>query len=352
MKKILILPILALTYTGFAQSFETFKLNGNQPVSNQSFIYALPQTCFSVTVEVTKTTIRKGVYADYAEKYLQLTNVPLKDLHSYAVTGIKVQALAEADPAQYYSVTCKTVPENLLHLFSASQSGVILNFADTWNNLMSNKLSDVNAANFSDPLLLEKTFTEKVDTTYESVMKDSIMQKIPVFKKQRQAKTQEEIIEATANQMIKTRRHKIKVLRGEYDFHPDGAALKVMVEELSKYEASLLALFAGTKITEKQYYAYNFVPQNATQSKELCYFSSQKGILTEKGSGSQAIIIQLATSQESAKGISPDKGKNILYMRAPIMSDVIIRLDDKGIFSGRFPVYQFGSVTIMPLNLN
>ena len=350
MKNILLLFTLTLTSGVFAQSFETSKLNGNQPVSNQSFIYALPQTCLSVTIEVTKTTIKKGLYAEYAEKYLKLSDAPLKDTRSFAVSGVKLQALAEADPAQYYSISCKTFPENLQHLFTVASNGVILDFANTWKDLMRKDLTDgLPSDQLVDPNLLEKVIKETIDTTYTTVMKDSVLVKVPVFKKQKQAQTQEEIVEETANQLIKTRRHKIKMLRGEYDFHPDGATLKVMIKELDKYEESLLALFAGTKTVEKQYYTFNFVPQTNALSKELCYFNSQKGVLSEKGSGT-SILIQLSKDQEAVKGMMPDKGKNALYMRAPLMTDVTIKLDDKNVFSGRIPVYQFGTIMVMPLN--
>ena len=351
MKNIFLLLALTVTSGVFAQNFETSKLNGNQSGSNQSFIYALPQTCISITFEVTKTTIKKGIYAEYAEKYLKLTDVPLKDGHSFVISGIKLQPQAEADPAQYYSITCKTFPDNLQHLFSVSKNGVILDFANTWKDIVRIDLADGMAnEKVTDPNLFEKTIREKVDTTYNMVMKDSIMQKIPVFKKQIQAKTQEEIIEETADQLIKTRRHKIKILRGEYEFHPEGAALKVMVEELNKYEEALLALFIGTKTTEKQYYTYTFIPQINTLSKDLCFFNPQKGILGEKNSGYSAITIQLSKNQEAVKGIVPDKGKNALYMRAALMTDVILKLDDKTLLSDRVPVYQFGTIMVMPLN--
>lgn len=349
MKNIFIILSLFVTSGVLAQNFETSRLNGN-PVSSQSFIYALPQTCIAVTIEVTKTTIKKGPYAEYAEKYLKLIDAPQKDAHSFAVTSIKIQPQAEADPAQYFAITYKTFPENLEHLFAVSKNGIILDFSNTWKEVAFNNLRDASSNDMTDPLILKKTINEKVDTIYNTVMKDSVMQRIPVFKKQKEAKTEEEIIEETANQLIKTRRHKIKILRGEYDFHPDGAALRVMVDELTKYEESLLALFAGTRTVEKQHYVYTFVPQNDALSKDLCYFNPQKGLLNEKSSGSTAVSIQVTKGQDNSKVMAPDKGKNTLYLRVPLMSDITVKLDDKLVLTSRVPLYQFGAVTSMPLN--
>lgn len=349
MKHIIILLSLFITSGVIAQSFETSKLNGN-PVSNQSFIYALPQTSIAVNIEIIKTTVKKGPYAEYAEKYLKLTDVPQKDTHFFSLAGIKIEPQAEADPAQYYAITSKTFPENLEHLFSISKNGIIIDFSNTWKEVTLSNLHDNASSTITDPLVLERVFNEKVDTTYNTVMKDSIMQRIPVFKKQKEAKSEEEIIEETANQLIKTRRHKIKILRGEYDFHPDGAALRVMVDELNKYEESLLALFAGTRTVEKQHYIYTFVPQMDALNKDLCYFSPQKGLLNEKSSGTSVISIQVTKGMDVNKGIMPEKGKNTLYLRIPLMSEVTVKVDDKYTLTSKAPIYQFGTITTMPLN--
>jgi hypothetical protein len=343
--------IITVTSCAIAQNFETSKLNGNQPVSNQSLIYALPQTSISVTIEVTKTTIKKGPYAEYAEKYLKLTDVPLKDSQTFAVSNIKLHTQTEADPSQYFSITFKTFPDKLQHLFTVSRNGVILDFANAWRQVATKNLTDGAISDpLIDPNLLEETSKEKVDTLYKTVMTDSTFVRIPVFKKQIQAKTQEEIIEETANQLLKTRRHKIKILRGEYDYHPDGPALKVMIEELSKYEETLLSLFIGTKTIEKQHYTFIVVPQANSLSKDLCYFDQNKGILTEPTPGISSISIRLTQEQEPAKGIVPDRTKNTLYVRTPIMAGVNIKLDDKSIYTTRIPVYQFGPVMVMPMN--
>lgn len=352
MKNSIVLFItLTLTSCAIGQNFETSKLTGNQPVSNQALIYALPQTAIIITVEVTKTTIKKGPYAEYAEKYLKLSDVPLKDSQTYAVSNIKLHTQTEADASQYYSVTFKTFPDKLQHLFIVSKNGVILDFANAWRQVATKNLSDGSAGDpLVDPVLLEQTSKEKVDTLYKTVMTDSTFVRIPVFKKQIQAKSQEEIVQETANQLLKTRRHKIKILRGEYDFHPDGAALKVMVDELSKYEETLLSLFAGSKVIEKQQYTFVFVPQTDVLAKEICYFNPEKGIRTEKSSGSSTIAIQLTKEQEPAKGVVPDRTKNTLYVRTPIMAGVTVKLDDASIYTTRIPVYQFGPVMVMPLN--
>jgi hypothetical protein len=351
MKNTLILFVaLSISTCAIAQSFESFKISTNQPLTSQGMIYALPQSNIMVTVEVTKTIVRKGIYAEYAEKYLSLQDVPMKDSQTWAISNVKVHSQVEADPSQLYAVTFKTFPEKMNYLFSVSRNGIVLDLANAWKRTVFKHVPGGQEIDpVLDPNIMDETFKIKVDTFYKTVMTDSTFVRIPVFKKQIQAKTKEEIIQETANQLIKTRRHKIKILRGEYDFHPDGKALEVMVDELTKYEETLLSLFAGVKRAEKEYFTFMFIPQGETLSKELCYFNPEKGILDQKEPGSSVISIRVNKEQETLKVALPEKTKNTLYVRAPVMTNVTIKVDDKNLSSGRIPVYQFGPVMVMPL---
>jgi hypothetical protein len=350
MKKTLLLQItLSVCTYATAQHIEIFKSNNNQPVSNQSLIYALPQTSLMITVEVTKTIILKGPYADFADKYLKLLDVPMNDSQAWSVSDITIKPLTEADPSQYYTITFKTFPEKLNHFFSLSNNGFILDFANVWQSMLNKNISNAPANEVFDPCIIDETIKEKVDTFYKTVLTDSTFSRIPVFKKEINAKTTEDIAKEAAHELIKTRKRKIKMLRGEFDFHPDGVALKVMVAELEKYEETLLAMFVGNRLTEKQHYTYTLTPQPDALSKELCYFNPAKGIQNQKGPGCSTISIQITREQEPNKSIIPEKEKNVLYIRAPLMATVVVSLDDKNIASLRVPIYQFGPVQIMPL---
>lgn len=329
-----------------AQNIEVFKKTENKPITKQSFIYALPQTSINITLEVSKTTIIKGPYAEYAQKYLKITNVPLKDSSSWSISNIKVNPQKEADPLQLFVITFKKFPEHLRQLFSLTSNGIVLDFEKA---SLRTKILSQDPEHLFDPFLTEELNKEKIDTFYKTVMTDSSFVRIPVFKKEIQAKTTEDIVKETALEITKTRKRKLKILRGEYDFHPDGDALKVMITELDKYEEQLMQMFTGKKIIEKQYYTFTIVPQQDNLNTELCRFDKEKGIQTAKTSGGSAVTLQLTREQEPAKGINPDKAKNMLYLRAPIMSNVMVKLDNKNLSTVRIPIYQFGPVVSMPL---
>ncbi|MDP4207660.1 MAG: DUF4831 family protein [Bacteroidota bacterium] len=345
---IVLLTILLLSCT-VSNDIETYKSNGKQQPEDRSIVYALPQTAITVTLEVTKTTIKKGPYAEYAQKLLAISNVSLWDSQTWAITDAKISARNEADPSQYYTITYKTYPDNLNRLFAVTNSGVILDFANSWAPQAGKLLSEKPASVLFDPCLMEPTVTEKVDTLYKTLVKDTSFTKVPVLKKQIHAKTPEEIAVEAAKELLKTRKRKIKTLRGEYDYHPDGMALKVMVDELNKQEEKYLSLFIGARLTEKLYYTFTFIPQDNATSKELCYFSTENGIQTQNTSGNAVISLQLTKEQEPAKGTSPDKSKNILYIRVPVMVGVSLKQNTTELATSRIPVYQFGSVQVLGL---
>jgi hypothetical protein len=329
------------------------KNSGSQGVSEKSIIYALPQTGISVTLEVTKTVIKKGPFAAYAQKYLHISNVPMEDSASWKITDVKIGSQIEADPSQYYAITYKTYPENLSNLLSISNKGIILDFANAWaKNLYVSKTITRDSEFLFDPKIIDETVKDRVDTFYKTVMNDTSFIRIPVFKKQTEAKTIEDVAKETAHQLIKTRKRKLKMLRGEYEFHPDGKAIELSVNELEKEEAELLTMFYGIKVTKSQYIRFVEIPQTEPYSKELCYFSGSHGVMDTKTEGSFAILLQVAKEQVSqSPPTSPSsiKAQNILYMRVPLMSSIKLLQNQEELANARIPVYQFGTVQAIPL---
>ena len=348
------LSILALVFfvssCTVSKDIEVAKLTNPQAISTQSLIYSLPQTGITISLDVIKTSVSKGIYADYALKYLNMTNVPMADRETYAISNVVIEANSVPDPSQYYSVTYKTYPDNLNRLLSVSDHGIVLDFANAWKGetsliFPSAKKSDM----IGDPYLLKETLREKVDTFYKTVMTDSTIVKIPVIKKQTLVKTIDDFAKEAAVNLIKTRKRKLKMLRGEYEFHPDGEALKVMIELLTRQEQHFYALFAGERRTETLHYAYPFVPQPEKMSIELCYFSTKKGVQDSSIPGASLVSVQLSKQQEPVRGVVPQKDKNVLFVRIPVRTLVSVKVKNDNVAVKSLPVYQFGAIQVFPI---
>ncbi len=342
--------ILITVSCSVSRDIEVAKLTNPQAISTQSIIYALPQSSVAVTISVARTSVVKGIYADYAIKYLSMANVPMANSETYSISNINIESKSEADPSQYYSIKYNTYPDNLNKLLSVSNKGILLDFANAWKSNINLSLPEPNKnESFSDPYLLKETSFEKVDTFYKTMMKDSAIVRLPVIKKQTQVKNTDDFAKEAAVNLIKTRKRKLKILRGEYDFHPDGEALKVMITLLSKQEEYFYALFAGVKRIEKLNYTYSFVPQPEKISKDLCYFSLEKGIQDNSAMGGSVVSVQLSREQEPVRVVVPDKAKNILFIRIPMQATVSVKLKNENIATARLPIYQFGVIQVLPL---
>ncbi|HEX2936444.1 MAG TPA: DUF4831 family protein [Bacteroidales bacterium] len=348
-RKLVILALfVAVSSIAFAQSFSISKFNGTQP-SNQSVIYALPQTALNVTIELTKTTLKRGMYAEYAEKYLGIKNAPFGDDERWTIDDIKLVPVNEPDPDHYYSLTFKTVPENLQSLFSMNQRGILLELSSDWKkNYLA--VSNTERNDISDPYIIDDLLKEKVDTLYKTVVTDSTVTRIPVFKKQIQAKTFEEMAKEAAHELIKTRKRHIKLVRGEYEHQPDGAALRIMIDEMMKLEQFYLSQFLGEKKQEKLTHTFVVYPTNDLTPQKLGSFSAKEGIDAQSSSSENIISVQFSRDNGTdAPGITPDKGQNVLYFRTPAMLKVSLFVDQTERMQTRIPFYQFGSIQSIAL---
>lgn len=311
----------------------------------QTIIYSLPQTRLDITIEATKTTIIRGPYAEYAQKYLNIADAPLNNQETYEISSITIVPAFEPDPALAYAITYKQYPENLEKLFALTSQGLILFPKQEFGAVTEIKTSKVPETNVPfDDNLYEPNISEKVDTLYKTILTDSSFVKIPVIKKSVSAKNQEDRAKEMANVLLKLRKRRLKLMLGEYEYHPDGPALKVLSQELAKMEEQYLSLFTGKRIVEKQKYQYTLFPEQRT-SKDLCWFSPVSGISEVSKPNSKPIRLELSVKQaETSPVASAEKVTDALYYRIPNMADVSVTIGTEVFTRTRIPVYQAGKI--------
>jgi hypothetical protein len=340
LKKLITLSIISIFCSQLpAQNFKTSAQNNNFTASENSIIYALPRTYLKISVEVTKTTTIKGPYAEYAQKYLGIFDVPLENSTSYKISSIDLQPVNEPDPNCYYAITFKNFPENLRTLLT-NNCGLIL-----YQQPVENKSDIYNEKEFYifDSRYIDETLKEKTDTLYKTIIKDSSIIKIPVFKKQIQAKSDEDLIKETAHELIKIRKRRLKLARGEYEFHPDGETLKVMFAELQKQEDEYLTLFQGIKHVEKQIYNFLILPDQNLSETKVASFDNIKGI---NNAEVENFITLKFNPETDIKTNTSNTGKqdfsNTIFYRTPVFFKIDILYNNEIVTKFRVPLYQFG----------
>jgi hypothetical protein len=326
--------------------------------------YSLPQTGFNVEILLNKKILVPGPFYAYAEKYLGIKNVQDASQEKWEIADVKIIPFYEPDTsAQYFlSARCShSFPE-----ISLSRENILTGIGK------SSCLPDIFSAreihnNTGEPdttLLFKdqtnkKIYFEDIDTTYKTVRIDSTYIKVPVYKRDTVVKDMEHRAEDAANHILRLRKREFKLLSGAYDKMPDGTAVSAIIEELKKEEEEYLSLFIGKSVTVNHRIVYEVVPVSSESRMQftLCWFSQEKGLLSENTSGSIPIVLEIIASGMTDRidtllsHQKCGKSKNGLYYRVPEQAQVKILKGDALLMTSRILVAQYGITYFLPARL-
>jgi len=292
-----------------SQNLETYKTQAELS-SSQTLIYSLPKTRIDIAIEVTKTVIKKGPYAEYANKYLTLTDVPTVDSELFEISKVGIVPLNEPDPSQYYAISFKQYPANLDKLFAFTQQGLMLDLQNSWRSVYQ-KFPSLNSGsnNPFEKSIYEPNIEEHIDTLYKTILTDSSFMKVPIYKKSMQIKNEEDKAKDMAELILKLRKRRLKLMMGDYDYHPDGSALKVINYELAKQEEELLCVLYPLSFKKtKQLFLLlrKLLITNLRSRRKSCFvFLKERGYKTRK-----SFIIHFCQQEQPQKnlpGLVPKK---------------------------------------------
>ncbi len=333
------------------QNIQVSKSSSNES-GPQTLIYSLPKTRVDINIQVTKTITKSGPYAAYAEKYLTLTKVPTFDSEVFEITEVKIIPVNEPDPDQYYALNFKMYPSNLDKLFSLTEQGLMLNLENSWKTVSNEFPSKHQGSGINfERSIYEPNITTDTDTLYKTILTDASFVKVPIYKKSIEIKKEEDKAEDMANLILKLRKRRIKLIMGDYDYHPDGLALKTIIAELRIQEDELMSHFIGKKIRETNNYSFSFTP-NTPVSKEILWFSEDKGVSETSKTGMNAIsasIMMKETASINTEFKTTEKITNSIYFRSPIISQVNVKIGNIVLAESRIPIYQAGKIQLFPI---
>ncbi len=320
-----------------------------QSVGQSALVYALPQTRLYFEVEMVKTIIKKGPYAEYANRMLGLQNVPMKDTESWQIKSIRITDKQEVDSKQLYTVSFTDYPQNMDKLFRFTKEGLLMDLTAS-NVLVNNQNSGKSSEEFQFVnTAVRNTTIEKVDTVYKTVLTDTAFVRIPVLQRKVLGKTAEEQAREAAQQIFNIRQSRLDVLTGNVDHPADGAAFKLILQALDIQEEQLLSLFNGAKIENRQIVTYPALPEKPAASTTLFYFSDRMGVVNKNTAGAKEVWYEIGKSVIPAS-ITPDQqAKNIVYYRIPQIVEVSAGVDKAVLVKEQATICQFGNIVSFPL---
>lgn len=323
-----------------------------------STLYALPQTRLKVTVAAVVNTVVPGPYAAYSKELLSIEGAPtMMEVHWY-LGSIEVQAFREPDPDHYYSVRDEGYGLEPSCFSYLSQAGLMLSPSDyvTLSNSVDNTDIDPEGIHFTD-LSVKRNLAVENKKEFKRVFKDSAYVKIPVLRKQLQAKTQHEKAIEAANFIIKTRKRRFKLAAGQYEVFPEGEALATAIEELDEVEADYLSLFIGKTYQDTIVKSFWITPRPGEdiQRHVLFRFSDENGFVDQESAMGKPGIVEIkdlgrtsVLEQKYFSSSMPSKENQLIY-RIPDKASLKILYGSHVLFEQELPIDQFGAV--VPYNV-
>jgi len=362
----IILLVVTLFISSCASSkFNVVKVNGQKEVSDKDGVfYKLSQTTFVIDVTVTKVEKVKGPYAEFAGKYLGLSNVISENSAVYGLTDIAVESLISPDPSQNYFIemdgSSKQQAGELQLVLS--ESGILLNTMGEEQNANgtqervfqpeADKVFPDVFKYFSDLNLFEQ-----VDTIIERVNLDTATIEKMVFRRTLVEKTTEQKAKDAADFIIKVKENRLNLISGYQEVNYDKETFTLMNSELEKLETEYQKLFTGLTFTRTQQYHFTYTPDASKKSDTIALFrfSSLRGMLdTTNMNGEPAWLIinadggcqpisEFVNEKDSLKHKSHG-----LYYRMPEFAALSLVIGDEPRLVAKYPVNQYGVVSWLP----
>jgi len=343
--------VLILTILIVVPAFGQRRKKGDEetaPVYVEGITYSLPRTGIRIYVKATKKTFEAGPYAAYAEQLLGIEDARNRGSVEWQINDVQLETFAEPDPGQVYKAmgegafTVSLTAEGLLAGINAPYN--VTGGQSVKTNLFldpTEKEDDFSFAGFNDSPLYTAG--------------DSTNNFRPV-----RVSNEKKASEAAAR-ILECRLSRFHMAAGLMDeFHPDGVAYEVSLDELDRIEKNYLSLFTGRTTWKTEMYSFDIIPTSASAGRgEVVFrFSEENGVVPASDLSGKPVMIETNPVEglkqkytALASSENPLAGESGVYYRMPGMANVEVIFELKTIASARVVLPQFGEVAPVPEEL-
>ncbi len=337
--------------------------NQSQLQNEPTFYYSLPRTTLVVEVEVNKTTMTPGPYAQYAGRLLGLNDIIARSSNKYEITDIKIKSFADPDPDHLYMVS---FPDDsaVNRYLSFSQSGLLLGLgnktfsAEAQTSGIESKTYNKQSTDAGFTHFLDTNLMERIDTIVEYIREDTITFQRQSLRRSWVEKSTEQRAREVADYILELREKKFDLISGFQEISYSKEALEYMYASMNQLESDYLDLFTG--VTKKEKFRYRFIhrptKRDAGSRHILFSFSSIYGILNADDVDGRPMILTYHRSQltdpldkisepRTAPSNEADTG---LHYRIPEYADIKLHMDNELVAEARMLINQFGIVSHLP----
>lgn len=316
--------------------------------------YNLPQTQLVVKVEAKKSTYIPGKLAAYAETYLH-EKVSTKSTTTWTLNRFSASMIGIADTTKQYFIEMRDKTVAPLLTLDRNQMVVAIN-----KPLATTTLEDASTLNPEDIMANEEHLngildsdsyqTEKVvhlDTLHSA--KENELPTEYMTQEMMMATSESHLASLIADEIFTIRESRNLITRGQLENMPqDGAAIKLMLKNLSDQEDALSKLFLGSSSVETKTKTIKILPSDLTD-KVIMRFSKYLGLIDADNLAGTPIVLHIKdlktvnqAPEENEEKSSKDKKSEGIAYNIPGQAAITISYNGQTILSDKLPCTQFG----------
>ena len=296
---------------------------------DEGIVYFLPKTQLAVRVTAKKVTYTPGELCQYAERYLKLQGVSAQPKEYWEIQDIFVVPIGVPDSNKVYAIKLKD--KTVTSQVELTDDGII------------KAINTTNPTQLTNDIPPQTNQPKRVDP--RSFMTEEMLM----------AGSTGKMAELIAKEIYNIRESKNSLTRGQADYMPqDGAALKIMLENLEKQEQAFTEMFSGYTQHQLQRFSFYVEPNTEIKDQVVFRFSEKLGILESDNLAGEPIYINvnnesnLPPASEEAK--EKKKPVGVIY-NIPGKGRVSIDSMDKNYFEEELIITQFGETEVLTNSL-
>ena len=316
-----------------------------------TIIYSLPRTTVSIKAEARREVFTAGPYAAYAQKYLGVA-AETKNSTSCILQKVTVTPFVEADPATRYSVS---IPEKYSsHFLQLRTQGLVALADDYAEKPASWRFSSQAGTPTFEGVDPQGNLGTETTVLYKAVKTDEGYERVPVTQDQVVEKSPDRKAADAAAVIFSLREKRQQIATGDTDATFSGEALQAAIDEISRLEEKYLTLFYGIREVFVEEKSFDVTPSPEAKNQTYVAFriSDANGLLPASAGEGSAVILELLPEPLAKPELQSERTKEtVVRYRIPAIARCRLVHDGRLLLENRFPVYQLGEESTLPLNV-
>lgn len=296
MKKIkttLIAAALAATTVASAQQAQRFTAT---KANEYGIAYTLPVTAVDITIEAEFTREEPGEFYKYALKYLNVDNPITEPSLSASVKSVTISTHGVPDPDKRYLVTLK----------SSQAPYIILGEDNIPLSINTEKVYETES-----PSLPEARSAEPTPLQSEAARQVITQEMLQSHSSAKRA-------ELAAEQIYALRQSRTDLITGQAEqMPPDGAAMKIVMDNIEAQEQALMAMFVGTKSTYTEVRTFTVVPDGNINRQIIARISATGGIVDANDLSGFPVYLSIKELERVGMPVN-DKGETLPFPKGGV----------------------------------